>query len=177
MHHQLRTFNSPSVITFSTERPRMLVPRSFIAQNAPPESYRCTIRIPRYHQNPAYTHRILFALTACICLALVSKNMQSMPRKWLWIAFCLLYERFNAINCTDVQNYWINKTSNLLKNVSAKRRNSISFLAFGGKIFESSPFLLFKMRISTLDWALFKNKIIIKCRISHAIIWGKKWKG
>ena len=64
MHHQLQTLDSPSVITFSTERPRMLVPRSFIAQNAPTESCRCTTRIPWYHQNPAYTHRILFALTA-----------------------------------------------------------------------------------------------------------------
>ena len=44
--------NSPSVITFSTERPRMLVPRSFIPQNAPTESCRCTTRIPWYHQNP-----------------------------------------------------------------------------------------------------------------------------
>ena len=66
MHHQLQTLDSPSVITFSTERPRMIVPRSFIAQNAPTESCRCTTRIPWYHQNPAYTHRILFALTACI---------------------------------------------------------------------------------------------------------------
>ena len=64
MHHQLQTLDSTSVITFSTERPQMLVPRSFIAQNAPTESCRCTIRIPWYHQNPAYTHRILFALTA-----------------------------------------------------------------------------------------------------------------
>ena len=64
MHHQLQTLDSPSAITFSTERPQMLVPRSFIAQNAPIESSRCTIRIPWYHQNPAYTHRILFALTA-----------------------------------------------------------------------------------------------------------------
>ena len=67
MYHQLQTLDSPSVITFSTERPQMLVPRSFIAQNAPTESCRCTIRIPWYHQNPAYTHRILFALTACLC--------------------------------------------------------------------------------------------------------------
>ena len=65
IHHQLQTLDSPSVITFSTETPRMLVPRSFIAQNAPTESCRCTTRIPWYHQNPAYTHRILFALTAC----------------------------------------------------------------------------------------------------------------
>ena len=64
MHHQLQTLDSPSVITFSTKRPRMLVPRSFIAQNAPTESCRCTTRIPWYHQNPAYTHRILFPLTA-----------------------------------------------------------------------------------------------------------------
>ena len=76
MYHQLQTLDSPSVMTFSTERPQMLVPRSFkkkkkkkvprsfIAQNAPTESCRCTIRIPWYHQNPAYTHRILFALTA-----------------------------------------------------------------------------------------------------------------
>ena len=66
MHHQMHTLDSPSVITFSTERPRMLVSWSFIAQNAPTESCRCTTRIPWYHQNPAYTHRILFALTACI---------------------------------------------------------------------------------------------------------------
>ena len=65
MHHQMHTLDSPSVITFSTERPRMLVSWSFIAQNAPTESCRCTTRIPWYHQNPAYTHRILFALTAC----------------------------------------------------------------------------------------------------------------
>ena len=64
MHHQLQTLDSPSVITFSTKRPRMLVPRSFIAQNAPTESCRCTTRIPWYHQNPAYAHRILFPLTA-----------------------------------------------------------------------------------------------------------------
>ena len=64
MHHQMHTLDSPSVITFSTERPRMLVSWSFIAQNAPTESCRCTTRIPWYHQNPAYTHRILFALTA-----------------------------------------------------------------------------------------------------------------
>ena len=73
MHHQLQTLDSPSVITFSTKRPRMLVPRSFIAQNAPTESCICTTRIPWYHQNPAYTHRILFPLTACIpqmCMSL-----------------------------------------------------------------------------------------------------------
>ena len=64
MHHQMHTLDSPSVITFSTEKPRMLVSWSFIAQNAPTESCRCTTRIPWYHQNPAYTHRILFALTA-----------------------------------------------------------------------------------------------------------------
>ena len=64
MHHQMHTLDSPLVITFSTERPRMLVSWSFIAQNAPTESCRCTTRIPWYHQNPAYTHRILFALTA-----------------------------------------------------------------------------------------------------------------
>ena len=64
MYHQLQTLDSPSVITFSTERPQMLIPRYFIAQNAPTESCRCTIRIPWYHQNPAYTHIILFALTA-----------------------------------------------------------------------------------------------------------------
>ena len=64
MHHQLQTLDSPSVITFPTERPQMLVPPSFIAQNAPTESCRCTTRIPWYHQNPAYTYRILFALTA-----------------------------------------------------------------------------------------------------------------
>ena len=63
MHHQMHNLDSPSVITFSTERPRMLVSWSFIAQNAPTESCRCTTRIPWYHQNPAYTHRILFALT------------------------------------------------------------------------------------------------------------------
>ena len=67
VHHQLQTLDSPSAITFSTERQRMLVPRSFIAQNAPTESCRCATRIPWYHQNPAYTHRILFALTACSC--------------------------------------------------------------------------------------------------------------
>ena len=66
MHHQLQTLDSPSVLTFSTKRPRMLVPRSFIAQNAPTESCRCTTRIPWYHQNPAYAHRILFPLTAWI---------------------------------------------------------------------------------------------------------------
>ena len=38
MHHQLQTLDSPSVITLFTERPQMLVLRSFIAQNAPPES-------------------------------------------------------------------------------------------------------------------------------------------
>ena len=65
IHHQMHTLDSPSVITFSTERPRMLAAWSFIAQNAPTESCRCTTRIPWYHQNPAYTHRILFALTAC----------------------------------------------------------------------------------------------------------------
>ena len=65
IHHQMHTLDSPSVITFSTERPRMLASWSFIAQNAPTESCRCTTRIPWYHQNPAYTHRILFALTAC----------------------------------------------------------------------------------------------------------------
>ena len=76
MHHQMHTLDSPSVITFSTERPRMLVSWSFIAQNAPTESCRCTTRIPWYHQNPAYTHRILFALTA-----------------WLWRLFHFrLYE-------------------------------------------------------------------------------------
>ena len=64
MHHQLQTLDSQSVITFSTKRPRMLVPRSFIAHNAPTESCRCTTRIPWYHQNRAYTHRILFPLTA-----------------------------------------------------------------------------------------------------------------
>ena len=66
IHHQMHTLDSPSVITFSTERPRMLASWSFIAQNAPTESCRCTTRIPWYHQNPAYTHRILFALTACV---------------------------------------------------------------------------------------------------------------
>ena len=66
VHHQMHTLDSPSVITFSTERPRMLVSWSFIAQNAPTESCRCTTRIPWYHQNPAYTHRILFALTAWV---------------------------------------------------------------------------------------------------------------
>ena len=66
IHHQMHTLDSPSVITFSTERPRMLASWYFIAQNAPTESCRCTTRIPWYHQNPAYTHRILFALTACI---------------------------------------------------------------------------------------------------------------
>ena len=34
------------------------------APNTPTESCRCTNRIPWYHQNPQYTHRILFALTA-----------------------------------------------------------------------------------------------------------------
>ena len=67
MHQQMHTLDSPSVITFSTERPRMLVSWSFIAQNAPTESCRCTTRIPWHHQNPAYTHRILFALTAWAC--------------------------------------------------------------------------------------------------------------
>ena len=37
---------------------------SHFAPNAPTESCRCTTRIPWYHQNPAHTHRILFALTA-----------------------------------------------------------------------------------------------------------------
>ena len=37
------------------------------APNAPTESCRCTIRIPWYHQNPLYTHRIMFALTAWCC--------------------------------------------------------------------------------------------------------------
>ena len=64
INHQMHTLDSPSVITFSTERPRMLASWYFIAQNAPTESCRCTTRIPWYHQNPAYTHRILFALTA-----------------------------------------------------------------------------------------------------------------
>ena len=41
---------------------------SHFAPNAPTESCRCTTRIPWYHQNPAYTHRILFALTACYWL-------------------------------------------------------------------------------------------------------------
>ena len=68
MHHQMQTVDSPSVIKFSTERPQILVPRSFIAQNAPTESCRCTSRIPWYHQNPACTHRILYALTACLYL-------------------------------------------------------------------------------------------------------------
>ena len=74
MHHQMHNLDSPSVITFSTERPRMLVSWSFIAQNAPTESCRCTTRIPWYHQNPAYTHRILFALTACICILVCEKK-------------------------------------------------------------------------------------------------------
>ena len=76
MHHQLQTLDSPSVITFPTERPQMLVPPSFIAQNAPTESCRCTTRIPWYHQNPAYTYRILFALTAwsSIMITSISQN-------------------------------------------------------------------------------------------------------
>ena len=39
---------------------------SHFAPNVPTESCRCTNRIPWYHQNPAYTHRILFALTAWV---------------------------------------------------------------------------------------------------------------
>ena len=35
------------------------------APNVPIESCRYTTRIPWYHQNPLYTHRIQFALTAC----------------------------------------------------------------------------------------------------------------
>ena len=34
------------------------------APNAPPESYSCLTKIIRYHQNPLYTHRILFTLAA-----------------------------------------------------------------------------------------------------------------
>ena len=162
MHHQLRTFNSPSVITFSTERPRMLVPRSFIAQNAPPESCSCTIRIPRYHQNPAYTHKILFALRVCICLALVSKNMQSMPRKWLWIAFCLLYERFNAINCTDVQNYWINKTSNLLKNVCKKTELPFHFWHLGERFLSQVLFCFLKCAYLHKIGLYLKTRLLLK---------------
>ena len=45
MHHQLQILYSPSVITVSTEKPRMMVPRSFIAQNASTESCRFTTRI------------------------------------------------------------------------------------------------------------------------------------
>ena len=45
---------------------------SHFAPNAPTESCRCTNRIPWYHQNPAYTHRILFALTAWLqCITIV----------------------------------------------------------------------------------------------------------
>ena len=48
---------------------------SHFAPNAPTESCRCTTRIPWYHQNPTYTHRILFALTAWFCLFKYSVNL------------------------------------------------------------------------------------------------------
>ena len=44
------------------------------APNAPPESCWCTNRIPWYHQNPLYTHRILFALTVWMYIKRTSKK-------------------------------------------------------------------------------------------------------
>ena len=50
---------------------------SHFAPNAPTESCRCTNKIPWYHQNPAYTHRILFALTAWYKHIALYKNYTS----------------------------------------------------------------------------------------------------
>ena len=47
--HHLKIFSSASVITFPTEKQRMPVPWSAIAQNATPESFMCPTRIPWYH--------------------------------------------------------------------------------------------------------------------------------
>ena len=67
---------------------RIQIPRSVIAQNAPPEYRRCTTRIPWYHQNVLCIHIILFAPTACYYASL--KQLVKTHLRWTSSAFKLL---------------------------------------------------------------------------------------
>ena len=88
-------------LILTAARPREVVPLHgatiYFASNAPTESCRCTTRIPWYHQNPAYTHRILFARTAWYWKTLPCYMIQ----KWLPIAS---YKYENRISLYYVQS-------------------------------------------------------------------------
>ena len=96
MHHQLEKLDSPSVITFPTERPQSANTSIFYRSKCTNRICRCTNRIPWYHQNQAYTKE---SCLQAISIASFNKAMHS-------LLFCVLYVMI-LIRMSDLIKYQI----------------------------------------------------------------------